>query len=70
MVKSSCTRVASYKGGSDVREHMHIETFKKELSWDIDKWLRLIINTMLVIPVRIRRIKPFFILKNFVCVVM
>ena len=45
----------SYKGGCGVRERTYIKTFKK-LSWPIDKWLRLIINTMLfttVIPLRI-----------------
>ena len=44
-----------YKGGCGVRERMHIETFKKELAWVIDKWLRVISNKMLfktVVPLR------------------
>ena len=31
----------SYKGGCGVCEHAHIEAFKKELAWVIDKWLRV-----------------------------
>ena len=37
----------SYKSDCGVRECTHIETFKEELGWAIDKWFRLIIITML-----------------------
>ena len=38
-----------------MHEHMHIEVFKEELAWTIDKWLQVIGNKMLfktVIPLR------------------
>ena len=45
--------------------NVHISRhLKEELTWDIDKQLRLIINTILfktVIPLRILTIKPFLI---------
>ena len=43
----------SYKGWCGVRKCMHIEAFKKELAWAVDKRLWLINNKMLfkiVIP--------------------
>ena len=46
----------SYKTGCGVRKRMHIEVFKEELAWALDKQSWLIINTMLfktVIPLRI-----------------
>ena len=36
-----------------------IEAFKKELAWVTDKWLWVISNIMLVIPVRNQRIRQF-----------
>ena len=45
-----------YNGGYGISECPHIEVFKKELAWAIDKRLQLIINIMLfktVIPLRI-----------------
>ena len=30
-----------------MHERMHIEAFKEELAWVIDKWLRVICNKML-----------------------
>ena len=39
-----------------VCEHKHLEAFKRELAWAIDKWLQVISNTSLfktVIPLRI-----------------
>ena len=52
----------SFKGECGVDECTCIEALKEELSWVIDKRLRIIINTMLfktVITLRILRIKPF-----------
>ena len=43
---------------------------KEELAWVIDKWLRIIVNTMLfktIILLKFYKIKPFF---NIVCVAM
>ena len=48
----------SYTGGRGIHERMRIELLKEELAWAIDKWLWVIINTMLlktVIPLRILR---------------
>ena len=45
----------SYKGGCGIRERTHIETFKEELAWVIDKRLCIISNKMLfkiVVPLR------------------
>ena len=42
----------SHKGGCGVRECMHIEAFKEELAWAIDKQLWVISNEMLGIPLR------------------
>ena len=61
MVKSSCTRVTRQSdsvikvGVADVNARVS-RRLKEELSWVIDKRLRLIVNTMLfktVIPLRI-----------------
>ena len=41
---------------------------KEELSWAIDKWLRLVINTMLFKTVISLKNKAVFNLKNIVCV--
>ena len=37
----------SYKGGCGICGCTHIKMLKKELSWAIDKWLRVIGNIML-----------------------
>ena len=56
MVNSSCTR-ATRQSASVIRvgvTYMNIcvsRCLKEELSWAIDKWLRLIINTVLFITV-------------------
>ena len=45
----------SYKGGCGIHERMRIETLKEELTWVIDKQLRVISNKMLfktVVPLR------------------
>ena len=42
----------SYNGGYGVRDHMHIETFKRTLGWAINKWLQLIIDIKTVIPLK------------------
>ena len=52
----------SNKGECGIRESMHIEAFKQELVWAIDKQLLVISNTMLFktfIPLRIYKMKPF-----------
>ena len=38
--------------------NVHVSKLKEELAWAIDKWLQVISNTMLVIPLRIKRTKP------------
>ena len=66
---SSCSRVAR-RNASVIRVDVAyvnvcvLRRLKEELGWVIDKWLWLIINTMLfktVIPVRIQRIMLFLI---------
>ena len=42
----------SYKGGRGVSERTRIEPLKEVLAWGIHKQLRLIINTITVIPLR------------------
>ena len=34
----------SYEGEYGIRKCMHIEMFKEELAWVIDKWLRAVSN--------------------------
>ena len=55
----------SYKGGCGIRECTHIETFKEELSWAIDKRLRLIINTMFSYTTKNLKNKAVFNLKQY-----
>ena len=61
VVKSSCTRVTRWSASVTRVGVVYVSVcilrcLKEELRWDIDKRLRLIINTMLletVIPLRI-----------------
>ena len=45
----------SYKGGCDIHEHMHIKAFKRTAGLGYRKWLQVISNAMLVIPLRISK---------------
>ena len=58
----------SYKGGCGTHERKCIELLKEELAWAIDKWLWVIINTMLLnsyttknLKIRIRCFKQYFV---------
>ena len=43
----------SYKSGCGVRERVCVsKRLKEELAWAIDKWIRVISNKMLVMPLR------------------
>ena len=38
----------SYKSGYSVRGRTHIEAFKEELAWAIDKWLQEVISNKIL----------------------